>query len=141
MGIRNILHGTVIKAMPDRIQLRWRGLTLEAVNSPTRAYLPLPEAPIAFFIRPEYVRLIRKDRGAPDPQHHMNLMSGRIVDETDFGTTWALRIRLDEPGPPAQGDYDLEVEVPRLVYEILEIARDRRWQLSIHRGSIQVLPE
>jgi molybdate transport system ATP-binding protein len=140
MGIRNILHGTVVKATPDRIQLKWRGLLLEAVNSPTRAYLPPPEAPIAFFIRPEYVRLIRKDRGSPDPQHHMNLMSGRIVEETDFGTTWALRLRLDTPGSPAQGAYDLEVEVPRLVYEILEIARDRRWQLSIHRGSIQVLP-
>jgi molybdate transport system ATP-binding protein len=140
MGVRNILRGTVIKAVPDRIQLRWRGLTLEAVNSPSRAYLPPPEAPISFFIRPEYVRLIRKDRGAPDAQHHMNLMSGMIVDETDFGTTWALRIRLDEPGPPARGEYDLEVEVPRLVYEILEIARDRHWQLSIHRGSIQVLP-
>jgi molybdate transport system ATP-binding protein len=140
MGIRNILHGTVVKATPDRIQLRWRGLLLEAVNSPTRAYLPPPDAPIAFFIRPEYVRLIRKDRGSPDPQHHMNLMSGRIVEETDFGTTWALRLRLDTPGSPAQGAYDLEVEVPRLVYEILEIARDRRWQLSIHRGSIQVLP-
>ncbi len=139
-GIRNILHGTVVKATADRIQLRWRGQTLEAVNSPTRAYLPPPEAPIAFFIRPEYVRLIRKDRGAPDPEHHMNLLSGRIVDEADFGPTWALMIRLDEPGPPAQGTYDLEVEVPRLVYEILEIDRDRHWQVSIHRGSIQVLP-
>ncbi|MGH7314162.1 MAG: ABC transporter ATP-binding protein, partial [Candidatus Rokuibacteriota bacterium] len=58
IGIRNVLRGTVIKATPDRIQLRWRGLTLEAVNSPTRAYLPPPETPIAFFIRPEYVRLI-----------------------------------------------------------------------------------
>ncbi len=140
MGIRNILRGTVVKAAPDRIQLRWRGQTLEAVNSPTRAYLPPPESPIAFFIRPEYVRLIRKDRGAPDPAHHMNLMRGRVVGEADFGTTWTLKIRLDEPGPPAQGDYDLEVEVPRLVYEILEIDRDRHWQLSIHRGSIQVLP-
>jgi ABC-type Fe3+/spermidine/putrescine transport system ATPase subunit len=139
-GIRNILHGTVVKASADRIQLRWRGQTLEAVNSPTRAYLPPPDAPIAFFIRPEYVRLIRKDRGAPDPEHHMNLLSGRIVDEADFGPTWALMIRLDEPGPPAQGTYDLEVEVPRLVYEILEIERDRHWQVSIHRGSIQVLP-
>src|SRR2546422_11108633 len=123
--IRNLLHGTVIKASPDRIQLRWRGLTMEAVNSPTQAYLPSSEAPIAFFIRPEYVRLIRKDRGAPDPGHHMNLMSGRVVAEADFGTTVALMIRLDEPGEPAQGEYDLEVEVPRLVYEILEIDRDR----------------
>ncbi|MBI4635225.1 MAG: ABC transporter ATP-binding protein [Candidatus Rokubacteria bacterium] len=140
IGIRNILHGVVLKAAPDRIQLRWRGQTLEAVNSPSRAYLPPPATPIAFSIRPEYVRLIRKDRGAPDPAHHMNLMQGRIVDELDLGTTWNLKMRLDEPGEPAQGGYDLEVEVPRLVYEILEIDRDRVWQLSIHRGSIQVLP-
>ncbi|MBI4593074.1 MAG: ATP-binding cassette domain-containing protein [Candidatus Rokubacteria bacterium] len=140
IGIRNILHGTVVKAGPDRIQLRWREQLLESVNSPTRAYLPPPGHPIAFSIRPEYVRLIRKDRGAPDPVHHMNLLAGAIVGEADFGTTWTLRIRLDAPGPPAQGDHDLEVEVPRLVYEILEIERDRRWEFSIHRGSIQVLP-
>jgi molybdate transport system ATP-binding protein len=140
MGIRNIFQGVVLKATPDRIQLRWRGQTLEAVNSPTRAYLPPPGRAIAFFIRPEYVRLVRKDRSAPDPRHHMNLMSGTVVKQTDFGTTWTLALRLDEPGPPAQGEYDLEVEVPRLVHEILEIEHDRHWELSIHRGSIQVLP-
>ena len=140
MGIPNVLHGTVIKATPDRIQLRWRGQLLEAVNSPTHSYLPPPESPIAFFIRPEYVRLIRKDRGAADPAHHMNLMSGTVVADEDFGTTWTLRIRLDHPGTPAQGEHDIEVEVPHLVYEILEIDRDRRWEFSIHRGSIHVLP-
>ena len=140
MGLRNVLHGTVVKAMPDRIQIAWRGVLLEAVNSPTRSYLPPPDSPIAFFIRPEYVRLIRKDRGSPDAAHHMNLMHGRIVGESDFGTVWSLRLRLDAPGPPAQGDFDLEVEVPRLVYEILEIERDRHWEFSIHRGSIHVLP-
>jgi molybdate transport system ATP-binding protein len=140
VGIRNVLHGTVLKATPDRIQFRWREQVLEAVNSPTRSYLPAPESSLAFFIRPEYVRLIRKDRGTPDPGHHMNLMSGRVVGEADFGTTWTLYFKLDAPGRPAQGDYDLEVEVPRLVYEILEISRDRHWQLSIHRGSIHVLP-
>ncbi len=140
VGIRNVLHGTVLKATPERIQFRWRGQVLEAVNSPTRSYLPAPESPLAFFIRPEYVRLIRKDRDSPDPGHHMNLMEGRVVGEADFGTTWTLYVRLDAPGEPAQGEYDLEIEVPRLVYEILDIARDRHWQLSIHRGSIHVLP-
>ena len=140
MGLSNVLRGTVVKAMPDRIQIAWRGQMLEAVNSPTRSYLPPPENPIAFFIRPEYVRLIRKDRGAPDAAHHMNLMRGRIVSEADFGTVWSLRLRLDTPGAPAQGDFDLEVEVPHLVYEILEIERDRHWEFSIHRGSIHVLP-
>ena len=65
----------------------------------------------------------------------MNLMAGRVVREVDLGTSYTLFIRLDEPGAAAQGDYDLELEVPRLVYEILEIARDRRWQLSMHRGA------
>ena len=140
MGLRNVLEGTVLKATPERVQFRWRGQTLEAVNSPSRSYLPAPGSPLAFFVRPEYVRLIRKDRGAADPVHHMNLMAGRVVADEDFGTTWTLRIRLDEPGPPAQGDCDLEVEVPRLVYEILEIDRDRHWQLSMHRGAIHILP-
>ena len=66
-GSGNVLQGTVLKATPDRIQLRWRGQILEAVNSPTRSYLPPPDSPLAFFIRPEYVRLIRKDRGPADP--------------------------------------------------------------------------
>jgi hypothetical protein len=140
MGLRNLLQGVTLKATPDRIQLRWRGQALEAVNSPTHAYLPAPDSPLAFVIRPEYVRLIRKDREGVDAAHHMNLMSGTIVREVDFGTTWTLYFRLDEPGEPAQGDHDLEVEVPRLVYEILEIERDRHWRFSLHRGSIHVLP-
>ena len=140
MGIRNLLQGVTLKATADRIQLRWRGQVLEAVNSPTRSYLPIPDSPIAFYIRPEYVRLIRKDRGAVDPAHHMNLMSGTVVREVDQGTSWTLYLRLDEPGEPAQDDYDLELEVPRLVYEILEIERDRHWEFSLHRGAMHVLP-
>ena len=140
MGIRNVMQGVTLKATADRIQFRWRGQVLEAVNSPSRSYLPAPDSPLAFYIRPEYVRLLRKDRAGLDGVHHMNLMSGTVVREVDLGTSWTLFLRLDEPGPPAQGEYDLELEVPRLVYEILEIDRDRRWQISIHRGSIHVLP-
>ena len=140
MGIRNVMQGVTLKATADRIQFRWRGQVLEAVNSPSRSYLPAPDSPLAFYIRPEYVRLLRKDRDGLDGVHHMNLMSGTVVREVDLGTSWTLFLRLDEPGPPAQGEYDLELEVPRLVYEILEIDRDRHWQFSLHRGAIHVLP-
>ncbi len=139
-GVRNLLRGTVVKASPEIIQFLWRGQTLEAVNSPSHLYLPPPGASLAFFVRPEYVRLIRKDRPGPDPGHHMNLMAGEVVGEVDQGTTWTLFFRLEAPGEPDQGTYDLEIEVPKLVYEVLEIARDRGWQVSIHRGSIHVLP-
>ncbi len=140
LGVRNILRGIVMRANPDRIRFQWRGQALEAMNSPTRAYLPAAGSPIAFFIRPEYVRLIRKDGRPLDPEHHTNIMSCRVINEIDMGAAWTLMVRLDEPGPPAQGDYDLEVEVPRMVYEILGIDRDRHWEVSIHRGSIHVLP-
>jgi hypothetical protein len=70
----------------------------------------------------------------------MNLMEGLVVGELDQGTTWTLFFRLNAPGELSQESYDLEIETPKLVYEILEMARDRRWQISIHRGSIQVLP-
>jgi molybdate transport system ATP-binding protein len=140
LGVRNILRGVVLKSTPDRIQLRWRGQILEAVNSPSHAYLPDTGAEIAFFVRPEHARLIRKDRSPADALHHMNLLSGRVVREEDWGLSWALYFRLDEPGVPARGDHDLEIEVPRLVYEILDIEHDRHWQLSVHRGSIHVLP-
>jgi molybdate transport system ATP-binding protein len=140
LGVRNILRGAVIKATPEIIELRWQGHVLEAINSPARRYLPAADTPVAFFIRPEYVRLIRKDRPSPDPGHHMNRMEGQVVGEVDQGTNWMLRFKLDGAEPPAQDGYDLEIEVPKLVYEMLEIARDRRWAISMHRGSIQVLP-
>jgi molybdate transport system ATP-binding protein len=140
LGMRNILRGTVIKATPEIIELRWQGRTLEAINSPRLGWLPPPESAVSFFIRPEYVRLIRKDRPSPDPGHFMNRMEGVVVGELDQGPNYTLYFRLDGSHAPAQGDHDLEIEVPKLVYEMLEIQRDRRWAISMHRGSIHVLP-
>jgi ABC-type Fe3+/spermidine/putrescine transport system ATPase subunit len=140
IGVRNLLAGVVVKATPEILQLRWRDQLLEAVNSPSRPFLPSPGTVVPFFVRPEYVRLIRKDRSGPDPQRHMNVMEGELVGEVDQGPTWLLWFRLLAPGPPAQAGYDLEIQVPRLVYEILDLGRDRRWQISLHRGAIQVLP-
>ncbi len=140
VGVRNIVHGTVVKATAERVEIAWRGHTIEAVNSPLRPYLAPPGTPVAFFVRPESVRLIRKDRSGPDPAHHMNLLTGTVVGELDQGTTWTLLFRLDAPGEPSQDTYDLEIEIPRLVYEILAVARDRQWAVSMHRGALQVLP-
>jgi molybdate transport system ATP-binding protein len=140
IGMRNIVRGAVVKASPDRIEIAWRGAAVEAVNSLARPYLAPPGTPVAFFVRPEYVRLIRKDRPGPDPGRQMNLLHGAIVGEIDQGTAWTLLFRLDAPGAPSQGAYDLEIEIPKLVYEILDVGRDRRWSVSMHRGALQVLP-
>jgi molybdate transport system ATP-binding protein len=139
VGLRNVVRGTVVKTAPDRVEIAWRGHTIEAVNSPAVPFRASPGAPVAFVVRPEHVRLIRKDRVGPDPVRHMNLLRGTIVESIDQGTTWTLLFRVAAPGPPSQGAYDLEIEVPHLVHEILDIARDREWQVSMHRGALQVL--
>jgi ABC-type sulfate/molybdate transport systems ATPase subunit len=139
-GMRNIVRGTVLKTSPDRIEIAWRGHAVEAVNSLAHPYLAPPGTPVAFFVRPEYVRLIRKDRAGPDPAHRMNLLAGSVVGEVDQGTAWTLLFRLEGPGEPSQGAYDLEIEIPKLVYEMLDVARDRQWDVTMHRGALQVLP-
>ncbi len=58
MGVGNIVRGTVAKASLDRIELVWRTHTIEAVNSPGAPYLAPSGTPVAFLVRPEYVRLI-----------------------------------------------------------------------------------
>jgi molybdate transport system ATP-binding protein len=140
VGVRNIVRGVVVKAGSDRIEIAWRGHTIEAVNSLQRPYRAAPGTPVAFFVRPEHVRLVRKDRPGPDPVHRMNHLTGVVVGELDQGTSWTLLFRVNGAGEPSQGAYDLEIEVPKLVYEMLDVARDRDWTVSMHRGALQVLP-
>jgi molybdate transport system ATP-binding protein len=139
IGLRNVVRGTVVKSAPDRVEIAWRGHTVEAVNSPTAPFVAAPGTTVAFMVRPEHVRLIRKDRASVDPTHHMNLLHGTVVESIDHGTSWTLLFRLAAPGPASQGAYDLEIEVPQLVYEILDITHDRDWDVSMHRGALQVL--
>ena len=140
IGARNVLRAPVAASTADSIVLDWRGGRLEAARSPTHAVDTRTGEPIAFFIRPEYVRLIRKNRPVTEGLRQTNLFHGEVVGERDEGTTWVLFYRLDRPGPPSQGTFDLEIEIPKLVYERLNIATDRHWHVSIHPGSIQVLP-
>lgn len=141
MGMRNILEGTVVKTTPERIWLRWREHVLEAVNPPGASFLPQPGESVSFLVRPELIRLIRKDRPGPDPARHRNLLDALIVSVRDLGTTRVLAARVEAPGEPVPGQADLEIELSPLVHEMLEVDRHERWQLSIQPAAIQVLPD
>jgi molybdate transport system ATP-binding protein len=140
IGARNILRATIADSSGDSIVLDWRGERLEAARSPSHPLHARAGDQLAFFVRPEYVRLIRKNRPVTDGLRQTNLFRGDIVGERDEGTTWVLFFRLERPGSPSQGAFDLEIEIPKLVYERLGISIDRHWDVSIHPGSIQVLP-
>jgi molybdate transport system ATP-binding protein len=141
LGFRNVLHGRVAEVSPTGLRVAWRGQHLEVRVPPDLPALPAPGSPVTFFVRPEDLRLIRKDGPPPDRSHHTNILSGHVVRETDRGVTWTLMVRLDAPGDPAQEGFDLEIDVPRFVYEMLRIDRERSWQFSIHRGSLHLLPD
>ena len=141
LGYRNVLRGTVAEACPTHLRVAWRGQQLEVRTPPDRVQPVSVGSAVTFFVRPEDLRLIRKDGPPPDRAHHTNILSGRVVREMDRGVTRTLLVRLDAAGEPAQGDFDLEIDVPRFVYEMLRIERERSWQFSIHRGSLHILPE
>ena len=139
LGFRNILSGEVIEVGQAGLSVAWRSQRLE-VRAPAGRPIHLsPGNTVTFFVRPEDLRLIRKDGPPPDRAHHTNILSGRVIRETDRGVTWTLMVRLDAPGEPAQGRFDLEIDVPRFVYEMLRIDQERSWQFSIHRGSLHIL--
>jgi molybdate transport system ATP-binding protein len=140
IGARNILRGTIAGAGGESIVLDWRGGRLEAARSPSHPLHARAGDSLAFFVRPEYVRLIRKNRPFTEGLRQTNVFHGDIVGERDEGTTWVLFFRIARAGAPSQGAYDLEIEIPKLVYERLSISTDRQWDVSIHPGSIQVLP-
>jgi molybdate transport system ATP-binding protein len=140
IGARNILRATIAGSSPDSVVFDWRGGRLEAARSPSHALHARKGDTLAFFVRPEYVRLIRKDRIISENLRQTNLFRGDIVGERDEGTAWTLFFRISNDGTPSQGTYDLEIEIPKLVYERLGVATDRHWDVSIHPGSIQVLP-
>ena len=76
-----------------------------------------------------------------DPERHTNLMAGKLVGEPDEGAAWCLLFRLTVEGGLVHEAHDLEIEIPKLAYELLEVARVRQWHVSVHRGAIQVLAQ
>jgi ABC-type Fe3+/spermidine/putrescine transport system ATPase subunit len=140
IGARNILRASVSRITDEAVVFEWRGGLLEAARSPSHVLHSLTGDEMAFFVRPEYVRLLRKNRPVTDGLRQTNLFRGDIIGERDEGTTWVLFFRLAREGRPSQGEYDLEIEIPKLVYERLRLSSDRQWDVSIHPGSIQILP-
>ena len=139
IGVGNLLRGRVAEVDPAFLQVDWRGHRLFASRPDGQARFPGPGEDIAFFVRPEYVRLVVPDRPLPAHESKMNRLQGEIVGDADEGTMWRLFFRLDAEGPPAQAEYDLEIEVPRLVHATLDLAHVRQWTVLVQPSSIQVL--
>ncbi len=140
LGIRNVLDGTVLESNTEFIRLAWRGHELLAANWREAPDRPEPGVRVGFFVRPENVRLMRKDRQGPAADRRTNLVQGTLVGETDLGAVVALHfVARGEGSPPPRG-YDLEIEVSKLVYQKLCVDYDREWTVAVQPSAVQLLP-
>jgi molybdate transport system ATP-binding protein len=138
LGMRNVLEGVVVSSDAHEVQLLWRGHLLVAAAR-QRSIAPAGSK-VRFFIRPEHVRLMRKDRMGLPERRLTNLVRGNLVGEVDMGAVFALQFTVEGEGdPPARG-YDLEIAVPKLVHEKLCLHYDRQWTVSVQPSAVELLP-
>lgn len=140
LGVRNILEGEVLHSGPEEVHVVWRGHLLVAAHEHGDGAPPAQGDHLAFFIRPEHVQLMRKDRFSAEEERRTNRIPGIIVDEVDMGATVSLRFLADAKSDPPVRGYDLEIEVSRLVHQKLCVHYDRRWEVTIQPGAIQLFP-
>ena len=116
IGARNILRATIADSSGDSIVLDWRGGRLEAARSPSHPLHARAGDQLAFFVRPEYVRLIRKNRPVTDGLRQTNLFHGDDYRRTrrgdDVGVVLPARAaRNSEPGRLRSRDRDPEARL------------------------------
>ncbi len=135
LGFRNVSQGSVVAIDEEIVTIDWAGCPLRAAAPG----IPLPGVSIGskvtFFVRPEHIRLVRKDR--PPPAHPVpNLFTGSIVDRLDLGPSYAIRFAVDLPGGPVV----VEIDVARPVYRLLGLAEDQAWEVDIRPSAVQLVP-
>jgi molybdate transport system ATP-binding protein len=128
---RNILVGRVVSVGDEGTRVRVGPYEIEAHPSD----LP-PNARVDVCIRPEHVLLVRSSK-APHVGPRSNVFEGEIVREVAYGTHLTLYFRLDRR--IRDGEYDLEIDVPAHPYEVMEVAQQRRWSISLKRSAIHLI--
>jgi ABC-type sulfate/molybdate transport systems ATPase subunit len=138
-GVRNVMEGVVQQVATEEIRILWRGHVLVAANGQGDE-APSPGSRVSFFVRPEHVQLMRKDRFGAEGDRRTNRIPGAIVAEVDMGATVSLRFLADGKGEATHQEYDFEVEISRLVHQKLCVHYDRHWEVTIQPSAIHLFP-
>ena len=128
-GLSNVLHGRVVEASAEGLVLAWAGQHLAAPAQARAA-----GQSVAFFIRPEDVKLIYPDRPLGRPVAH-NLIEAEVVEPPGGGPVRRLRAR------PVGGGPALEARFSMHSYRELDLRAGARVTLSLRKEAIFVFPE
>ena len=127
-GVRNLLEGSVQSAGPEGLAIAWEGRIILAP--------PAPRAPgecVAFYIRPEDVKLLYPDRPlAPSVRH--NRLEGRVLSVAPAGESVTVRLAVEG------GTVALESRLPLRAYRALGLEVGAPVAFSLRREGIMLLP-
>ena len=128
LGIANILNGAVVN---DDGQT-WVQTPIGNLYPTQQSYVEGTTVQVA--IRSDQIRLEDADQlsdGRP------NILSVEIVDESDFGMSQMLSVRVTERGRTC-GEV-LELQITKQAYEAMDVASRRQWRICIPPESICVM--
>ncbi|MCL4394227.1 MAG: ABC transporter ATP-binding protein [Chloroflexi bacterium] len=132
VGVKNVLAGTVLECGPSHCRVRVGQVILDTTPGPFEA-----GAPVHVCLRPERVMLLRPERGAESSDE--NALRGTIVRESNDGMMATLFFRSEQERLAEDQDYDLQIELPVYIYERLELARRREWNVSLRKNAIHLI--
>ncbi|CAG0945248.1 sulfate transport system ATP-binding protein [Anaerolineae bacterium] len=133
VGVKNILPGTVEECQGKFCRVRIGNALVE--TQPGEFKLG---ARVTVCIRPERVMLLRPEHTGKSSDE--NALNGEIVREMNDGMLATLLFRASGSRLVPDQDYDLQIELPVYIYERLDLARQRRWTVSLRKNAIHLIP-
>jgi molybdate transport system ATP-binding protein len=133
-GVRNLLEGEVHSSSPEGLVIGWKGRTILAPPSSR-----LPGERIAFYIRPEDVKLLYPDRPLASAVQH-NRFLGRVLRIVPSGSWVDVRLGLDAEGCQGDEETGIESRLPVRAYLDLGLKVGAGVTFSLRRDGIMLLP-
>lgn len=131
-GGRNFYRGRVIGQNEQATRVQVGAVVLTAPSFPVAAGQIVTVA-----IRGERIMLVRKNMPVASRQ---NTVHGRIVSEMTDGFNYKLFVCLPEGARfrHPKAPHDLEISLPAYVYQRLDVAHDKEWDVTIKREAIHI---
>jgi molybdate transport system ATP-binding protein len=133
-GVRNLLEGRVQAASAEGLVIAWRGYTILAPPSPRH-----PGERVAFYIRPEDVKLLYPDRPLASTVQH-NRFLGRVLRAMPAGTSVTVRLAVETEQALGGEEVWLESRLPIRAYRALGLEVGATVAFSLRREGIMLLP-
>lgn len=127
-GVANIFNGVVTATRNGEVDVRVDGMELRCGSCDGGPFKQ--GQPVDVAIRAERINLRRR---SPEELGGTNAFEASVVRELPYGSTHTLQFEPAGPGPA------LQVELAARPYDVLDVARRRRWTVELPVADLHVM--